>query len=395
MPDHRDVVITSAVRTPIGSFNGTLATLRAPELGSMVIKEALQRANIPPEKVSEVIMGNVLPAGVGQAPARQASIYAGLPTFVGCTTINKVCGSGLKAVMLATQSIRLGDSDIVIAGGMESMSNVPYYLPKARFGYRMGNGEIIDGMVHDGLWDVYNDFHMGMAGEVCAEECQIPRNVQDEFAVMSYNRAIEAQNKGYFTEEIIPVTVKVKGGEKLVDQDEEPSRVKFEKIPSLRPAFKKNGTITAANASKINDGASALAVMGADVAEKMGVVPMARIIAYSTAAQDPEWFTTAPADAIKLLLEKTGLEKEQVDLYEINEAFAVVTLAVNLLVGLDPGKVNIAGGAVALGHPIGASGARILTTLLYNLKRTGGKRGIAAICLGGGEAVAVLVEMLS
>ncbi len=394
MPGVREVVITSAVRTPIGSFGGSLANLRAPELGSIVIKEALKRASVPPEQVDEVIMGNVLTAGVGQAPARQAAIFAGLPKKVGCMTINKVCGSGLKAVMLASQAIQLGDADIVVAGGMESMSNAPYLLEKARFGYRMGHAELVDSMIRDGLWDVYNNFHMGNAAELCARECQIPREAQDEFAVMSYRRAIEATEKGYFKEEIVPVTVKSKKQELLVTEDDEPRRVKFEKIPALRPAFDPEGTVTAANASKINDGAAALVVMGADVAEKLGIKPLAKIVSYSSAAKDPEWFTTAPADAMEKLFERTGLSKDDIDLFEINEAFAVVTLAVNKLLGLPVEKVNIAGGAVALGHPIGASGARILTTLLHNLKRTGGKRGMASICIGGGEAVAMIVEMV-
>ena len=394
MPGVREVVITSAVRTPIGSFGGSLANLRAPELGSIVIKEALKRASVPPEQVDEVIMGNVLTAGVGQAPARQAAIFAGLPKKVGCMTINKVCGSGLKAVMLASHAIQLGDADIVVAGGMESMSNAPYLLEKARFGYRMGHAELVDSMIRDGLWDVYNNFHMGNAAELCARECQIPREAQDEFAVMSYRRAIEATEKGYFKEEIVPVTVKSKKQELLVTEDDEPRRVKFEKIPALRPAFDPEGTVTAANASKINDGAAALVVMGADVAEKLGIKPLAKIVSYSSAAKDPEWFTTAPADAMEKLFERTGLSKDDIDLFEINEAFAVVTLAVNKLLGLPVEKVNIAGGAVALGHPIGASGARILTTLLHNLKRTGGKRGMASICIGGGEAVAMIVEMV-
>ncbi len=394
MKEIREVVIASAVRTPIGSFNGSLAELTAPQLGSIVIKEALNRTGLQPEQVDEVIMGNVLPAGVGQAPARQAAIFAGLPTSVGCMTINKVCGSGLKAVMLAAQAVALGDAEVVVAGGMESMTNVPYLLPKARFGYRLGNGQVIDGMVHDGLWDVYNNFHMGNAAELCARECHIPREAQDEFAVLSYKRALKAREKGWFKEEIVPVTVKSRKGELIVDQDEEPGKVKFEKIAGLRPAFEKDGTVTAANASKINDGAAAVVVMSAEAARDLDISPMARIVSYSTASKDPEWFTTAPADAIQALLDRTGYSKDDIDLYEINEAFAVVSLAVNQILRLDVEKVNIAGGAVALGHPIGASGARILTTLLYNLKRTGGKRGIASLCIGGGEAVAMLVEML-
>jgi len=394
MANKREVIIASAVRTPIGSFNGSLSSLPAPKLGSIVIAEALKRANVSGEGVSEVIMGNVISAGLGQAPARQASIFAGIPKTVGCTTVNKVCGSGLKAVMLAAQAIQLGDSDIVVAGGMESMSNAPYLSYNARFGLRMGHGKLVDSMINDGLWDVYNDFHMGSAGEMCARECNIPREAQDEFAILSYKRALEAQEKGYFKDEIVPVTIKGRKGDEVVEVDEEPARVKFDKITSLRPAFDKEGTITAANASKISDGASALVVMGTDVAEKMGVKPIARVIGYSTAAKEPEWFTTAPADAIDLALKKTGLSKDDIDLFEINEAFSVVTLAVNQILGLDVNKVNIAGGAVALGHPIGASGARILTTLLHNLKRIGKKRGIASLCLGGGEAVALVVEMI-
>lgn len=394
MSNQREVFITSAARTPMGSFNGSLSSQSAPQLGSVAIKEALRRANVSPEKVSEVIMGNVLSAGIGQAPARQASIFSGVPNSVGCTTVNKVCGSGLKAVMLGTQAIKLGDSDIVVAGGMESMSNAPYLLHKARFGYRMGHGELVDSMIRDGLWDVYNDFHMGSAGELCARECGVPREAQDEFAVMSYKRAQEAQKNGYFKDEIVPVTIKGRKGDVIIEEDEEPARVRFDKISSLRPAFDKEGSITAANASKISDGASALILMGADVAEEMNVKPLAKVIGYSTAAKEPEWFTTAPADAIDLVLKKVGLTKDDIDLFEINEAFAVVTLAVNQILGLDINKVNISGGAVSLGHPIGASGARILTTLLHNLKRTGGKRGIASLCLGGGEAVALVVEMV-
>jgi acetyl-CoA C-acetyltransferase len=393
MTNEREVIIASAVRTPIGSFNGSLSSLPAPRLGSIAISEALKRSGVSGEDVSEVIMGNVLGAGLGQAPARQASIFAGMPKSVGCTTVNKVCGSGLKAVMLATQAIKLGDSDIVVAGGMESMSNAPYLSFDARFGYRMGHGKLVDSMISDGLWDVYNDFHMGNAGELCARECNIPREAQDEFAILSYKRALEALERGHFNDEIVPVTIKGRKGDEVVEIDEEPSRVKFDKISSLRPAFDKEGTITAANASKISDGASALVVMGADVAEKMGVKPIARVVGYSTAAKEPEWFTTAPADAIDLVLKKTGLAKKDIDLYEINEAFSVVTLAVNQILGLDVDKVNIAGGAVSLGHPIGASGARILTTLLYNLKRIGKKTGVASLCLGGGEAVALAVEM--
>lgn len=391
----REVVIASACRTPIGSFNGSLSSFPAPKLGAVVIDEALRRANVPKEMVDEVIMGCVLTAGVGQAPARQAAIFAGLPTKVECMTINKVCGSGLKAVMLATQAIKLGDADIIVAGGMESMSNAPYILDKARTGYRMGHGQLIDSMIKDGLWDVYNDFHMGNAGELCARECNISRQEQDEFAVLSYKRALEAIEKGYFKEEIVPVKVpQPKGGEVIVDEDEEPKRVNFEKIPQLKPAFDPNGTITPANASKINDGASALVLMSKEKAEELGVKPLARIVAYSSAAKDPAWFTTAPVDAIEKVLKKAGMRKEDIDLFEVNEAFAVVALATSKLGGIPIEKMNIHGGAVALGHPIGASGARILTTLLYAMKRKNARFGLAAICIGGGEASAVIVEKI-
>lgn len=394
MGNKHEVVIASAARTPIGSYNGVLASITAPQLGSMVIKEVLHRSGVDSSLVGEVIMGNVLTAGEGQAPARQAAIYAGLPTSTSCMTINKVCGSSLKAVMLGAQAIALGDSEIVVAGGMESMSNVPYYLPQARFGLRMGHGQIIDGMIRDGLWDVYNDFHMGNAAELCARECKIPRESQDEFAILSYKRALEAQKNGWFNEEIVPVTVKQKKEESIIREDEEPKKVKFEKITSLRPAFEKDGTVTAANASKINDGAAAVLMMSREKAEALGIKPLAKVIGYSTASKDPEWFTTAPADAIDRLLKKSNLLAQNIDLFEINEAFSVVSLAVNQILNLDVNKVNIAGGAVALGHPIGASGSRILTTLLYNLKRTHGRTGIASLCIGGGEAVAVLVEMI-
>ena len=390
----RNVVITSAVRTPIGSFNGALAPLKAPQLGSIVIREALKRSQLKPEQVQQVIMGNVITAGVGQAPARQAAIFAGLPTSVDCMTINKVCGSGLKAVMLARNEIALGEADIIVAGGMESMSNAPYLLDKARWGYRMGHAELIDAMIRDGLWDVYNNFHMGNAAELCARECNIPREAQDEFAVLSYKRALEAQEKGYFKEEIVPVPVPQKKGEIIVEEDEEPKKARFEKIPTLRPAFEKDGTVTAANASKINDGASAVVVMAEETAQSLGIKPLARIVAQATASKDPEWFTTAPADAIQRVLQKAQMTVDDIDLFEINEAFAVVTIAVDNILGIPVEKVNIAGGAVALGHPIGASGARILTTLIHNLKRTGGKRGIASLCIGGGEAVAVIIEMV-
>ncbi len=390
----KDVVIVSAVRTPIGSFQGALSSLTAPQLGAIVIREAVNRAGIKPEDVSEVIMGCVLPAGIGQAPARQASIYAGLPKSVPCMTINKVCGSGLKAVMLAEQAIKAGDAEIVVAGGMESMSNVPYYLPKARTGYRMGNGAIIDGMVHDGLWDCYNNFHMGSAGELCSRELKIPRKEQDDFSVESYKRALNASEKGFFSEEIVPVEIKDRKGTVTVSEDEEPKKTNFEKGLALKPAFEKDGTITAFNASKINDGASALVIMSAEKAKELGLKPLAKIIAQTSYAQEPEWFTTAPAYAIQNVVKKAGMKIEDIDLFEINEAFAVQALSVIKVAGLDPAKVNVNGGAVALGHPIGASGARILTTLIHVLNQHDKKYGLATLCIGGGEASALIIEKL-
>jgi len=389
----RDVVIVSACRTPIGSFNGALSSLPATKLGSIVIEEAIRRAGIGKEDVDEVIMGCVLSAGLGQAPARQAALGAGLPQKVECMTINKVCGSGLKSVMLAAQAIGVGDAEVIVAGGMESMSNAPYLLDKARTGYRLGHGQIVDSMIKDGLWDVYNDFHMGNAAELCARECGIPRGAQDEFAILSYKRALHAIEAGYFNEEIVPVLVtQAKGEPVLVTEDEEPKKVNFEKIPSLKPAFQKDGTVTAANASSINDGAAAVVVMSEERAKKLGITPMARIVGQASAAKAPEWFTTAPADVITKVLKKVGLSQDDIDLFEINEAFAVVSLAVNQILGLDVNKVNVHGGAVALGHPIGASGARILTTLLYAMKHRQGKRGLASLCIGGGEACALVVE---
>jgi len=390
----KEVVIVSGCRTPIGSFLGTLAFVSAPRLGAIVIEEAIRRANIKKTDVQEVIMGNVLTAGIGQAPARQAALYAGLPESVECMTINKVCGSGLKAVMLASQAIQAGDADVIVAGGMESMSNVPYYAERARTGLRMGHAQLIDGMIKDGLWDVYNDFHMGNAAEICARECSIPREAQDEFAVISYRRAQAATNEGRFKDEIIAVTVQGKQGEERIEKDEEPFKTNFDKIPKLKPAFQKDGTVTAANASKINDGAAALVVMSAEQARNTGTKPIARIVAQASSAKKPEWFTTAPADVIAKVLKKATMSVSDIDLFEINEAFAVVTLAVSKIAGLGTDKVDVNGGAVALGHPIGASGARILVTLLNALKQRNKKRGMAAICIGGGEASAVIVEML-
>jgi len=390
-----DVVIVSACRTPIGSFMGSLGSVTAPALGAIVVEEAVRRAGINKSDVQEVIMGNVLAAGLGQAPARQAALLAGLPDSVECLTINKMCGSGLKAVMLAAQAIKLGDAGTVIAGGMESMSNSPYLLEKARDGYRMGHGKIIDSMIKDGLWDVYNDFHMGNAAELCARECAITREAQDEFAILSYRRAQASCTDGRFKDEVVPVRIKSKQGETLVDQDEEPFKTNFEKVPKLKPAFQPDGTVTAANASKINDGGAALALMSAEKAAALGVKPLARIVGYGSSAKKPEWFTTAPADVIAKVLSNAGLKVHDIDLFEVNEAFAVVPLAVQKLVGIETEKLNVNGGAVALGHPIGASGGRILVTLLHALQQRKMKRGMAAICIGGGEASAVIIELVA
>jgi acetyl-CoA C-acetyltransferase len=390
----KNPVIVSACRTPIGSFQGSLSSIPAPRLGAVVVQEVIRRAGIDPKDVNEVILGNVLAAGEGQAPARQAALFGGLPQSVETMTINKVCGSGLKAIMLGAQAIQLGDADIVVAGGMESMSNIPYYLDKARTGYRMGHGQVVDAILRDGLWDVYQDYHMGNAAELCAKECNIPREAQDAFAVESYRRAQAAWNEGRFAEEIVPVTIKGKKGDEIVSQDDEPFKTNFDKIPTLKPAFQKDGTVTAANSSKLNDGAAAVLLMSEEEAASRNLKPLAKIIGFASAAKAPEWFTTAPADVIPKLLAKTGLAVKDIDLFEVNEAFAVVTLAVNALAGLDPSKVNVNGGAVALGHPIGASGARIVVTLLNALKQRNLRRGMAAICIGGGEASAMIVERL-
>ncbi|HVY48668.1 MAG TPA: acetyl-CoA C-acyltransferase [Minicystis sp.] len=387
------VYIVGAARTPIGSFLGALAPLAAPKLGAVAIEGALRRAKLGPDRVGEVFLGNVLSAGIGQAPARQAAIAAKLPHAVPATTVSKVCGSGLQAVVLATKTIALGDAEIVVAGGMESMSNVPYYMPGARQGLRMGNATIIDGMIHDGLWDPYSNVHMGNCGELCAKEYKFTREAQDDYAKESFRRALAAQREGLFAAEIEPVAVPQKKGDALIVKDDEgPPAGKPEKFASLKPAFTKDGTITAANASSINDGASALVLASEKAVKEHKLEPLARIVGYGGAAQAPEWFTTAPAAAIKTTTQKLGLTTDQIDLYEINEAFSVVALAVNQLAGLDPQRVNVRGGAVALGHPIGASGARILTTLLYAMKDLGKKRGLATLCIGGGEAVAVVVE---
>jgi len=392
----RDVVIVSATRTPVGSFLGSLSAIPAPKLGAIVIREAIKRAGVAPEDVDEVIMGNVLQAGQGQAPARQACLFAGLPAKVECMTVHKVCGSGLKAVMLAAQAIALGDADVIVAGGMESMSNAPYLLERARTGYRLGHGELVDSMIKDGLWDVYNNFHMGNAGELCARTLKISREEQDEFAAESYRRALRAQEQGLLAEEIVAVEVpQPKGPPVIVTEDEEPKRVNFEKMKTLKPAFDKEGTITPANASKINDGAAALVVMAGEKAEKLGIKALARIIGSAAAARAPEEFPLAPVDSIKKVLGKTGLALEAIDLFEINEAFAVVALAAIKLLNLDAEKVNVNGGAVAFGHPIGASGARLLTTLLYEMKRRRARRGLTSLCIGGGEAVAMIVESVA
>ncbi len=390
----KEVVIVAAARTPIGSFGGTLSVFSATQLGGFAIKGALEKAGIKPEHVQEVYMGNVLSANLGQSPATQAAKYAGLPDLP-TTTINKVCASGTKAIMLAAQSIALGENDIVVAGGMESMSNVPYYLDKARNGYRLGHGQIIDGLVKDGLWDVYNDYHMGVAAELCADTCGISREAQDEFAVKSYQRAQRAQDDGKFTSEIIAVEIKNRKGDiSLFVNDEEPLAVKFDKIPSLKPVFKKDGTVTAANASTLNDGAAALVLMSLDKANELGIKPIAKIRAYADAQQAPEWFTTAPSKAIPLALQRAGIPLESVDYFEINEAFSVVALANNQELNLSEDKVNVNGGAVAMGHPLGASGARIVVTLLSVLQQNNGKIGVAGICNGGGGASAVVIENL-
>jgi acetyl-CoA C-acetyltransferase len=390
----KDVVIVSAARTPIGAFQGSLSEVSAPKLGSIVIQEAIKRAGIEKSVVDEVIMGNVLTAGEGQAPARQATLYAGLSEAVTTMTINKVCGSGLKAVMLAAQAILCGDADVIVAGGMESMSNIPYLLEKARTGYRMGHGQLIDGMIKDGLWDVYNNYHMGNAAELCAKECNIPREAQDAFAKLSYERAIKAQKEGLFKEEIAGVTIAGKKGDVIISDDEEPGKANFEKMLTLKPAFQKDGTVTAANASKINDGAAALVVMSADKARELGLKPLVKIIAQASSARKPEWFTTAPIDAIGKVLKKADLKIDAIDLFEINEAFAVVSLAAANELKISQEKMNVHGGAIALGHPIGASGARILTTLIHAMKHHNKKRGMAAICIGGGEASALIVERI-
>lgn len=389
-----NVVITSSVRTPLGSFQGQFASISAPRLGAIAIKEAVRQSQLKGEEIQECIMGEVLTAGVGQAPARQAVLYAGLPNSIRCMTINKVCGSGLKAVMLGFDSIRLGESEIVIAGGQENMSQAPHLLENSRSGFRMGPANLIDSMIKDGLWDPYNNFHMGNAAEICVREHHYTREEQDQFAIESYKRAQKASANGTFKNEIVSVQIEGKKETLNIDKDEEPSNTNFEKIPSLRPAFEKEGSVTAANASKINDGAAAHILMSESKAKKLGLTPLVKIVAHATFAQDPKWFTTAPVGAIKLALQKAGLKAQDIDLWEINEAFAVVTLAAMREIQIPHEKVNIHGGAVALGHPIGASGARILTTLNHALHIHKKKYGLATLCIGGGEAVAVIVERI-
>lgn len=389
----RQVAIVGAKRTPIGAFQGSLASVTAPQLGATAIKSVLETHNVVPEDVDEVIMGNVISANIGQAPARQAALYAGLPNSVECLTINKVCGSGLKSVMLATQAIQVGDANMIVAGGMESMSNIPYYLPAARSGQRLGHGQMIDGILRDGLLNAYDDVHMGVSGELCASEHNYSREAQDAFAKESYTRALNAQEKGLFTNEITPVEIPQRKGDPiLVDTDDEPGRGNFEKMVKLRPAFNKDGTITAANASKINDGAAALLLMREGEAERRGMKPMARIIAQASAAHEPEWFTTAPAKAMNKVLKKAGMTLGEIDLFEINEAFSVVTMVAMDELNIPHTKVNVNGGAVSLGHPIGASGARILTTLLHAMEDRDAHFGMASLCIGGGEAAALIVE---
>ncbi|RMG22226.1 MAG: acetyl-CoA C-acetyltransferase [Armatimonadetes bacterium] len=390
----KEVVIVSGARTPIGSFLGSLSTVPAPKLGATAIQEALKRANLAPEQVDEVLMGCVLQGGIGQAPARQAAIFAGIPVSVPCTTVNKVCGSGMKTVMMATQAIRCGDADIVVAGGMESMSLAPYALPNARTGMRMGNAQVVDLMIHDGLWDPYKNIHMGNAGDLCASECNVPRDRQDAFAAESYRRAVAAQESGKLAEEIVPVEVPQRKGDPIiVKDDEEPKRGNPDKLPELRPAFDKEGSVTAGNASSINDGGAALVVMSAEKAKELGLEPLARIVAYAQHAQDPEWFTTAPAEAVGKLLNKVGKTIDDVDLFEINEAFAVVALAVADRLGIPHEKLNVNGGAVALGHPIGMTGTRLILTAIYELRRRGGGTAVCSPCIGGGEATAILIEV--
>jgi acetyl-CoA C-acetyltransferase len=391
----KDIVILGGARTPIGSFLGTLSGLPAPKLGSIAIKCALENSRVQPEDIEQVIMGNVLQAAIGQAPARQAGIGAGIPVSAGAVTVNKVCGSGLKSVMYAANDIRCGEYDIAIAGGMESMSNAPYALTQARTGYRMGNGKMIDVMIHDGLWDPYGDKHMGMCAEMCVSKYKFTREQQDAFAMESYRRAQDAVKSGKFKKEIAVVEIPAKKGNAVIIDDEEPFAAPLDKMATLKPAFQKDGgSVTAANSSKLNDGAAALVVTSAEYAQKNKLKPIARIVAQATSAQEPEWFTTAPAASIRIALERANMTIKDIDLFEVNEAFAAVAMAAMEDVKIPHDRLNVNGGAVALGHPIGASGARILVTLLYALADRNLKRGMAAICIGGGEAAAMIVERI-
>ncbi len=395
MNKENSVVIVSAKRSPIGSFQGAISSISAPKLGSLIISNILEETTVDPFLVDEIIMGNVLSAGIGQAPARQAAIGAGMPDSVECLTINKMCGSGLKAVMLGSQAIQVNDANIIIAGGFESMSQSPYLVPKARAGYRLGHGNLIDSVIFDGLWDVYNDIHMGNCAEICARDRGYSIIDQNDFAKESYQRAINAQEIGAFNNEIVSIEVKNKNNTITFDNDEEPKKVNFEKMDTLKPVFEKDGTITAANASTINDGAACLLMMSENKASELGFKPLARIMSQASAAQDPKWFTTAPIEAIKKVLMKVDLTVDDIDLWEINEAFAPVVMAVVDDYNLDYGKININGGAIALGHPIGASGARILTTLIHSLNQKEKSLGLATICIGGGEASAVIIERIN
>jgi acetyl-CoA C-acetyltransferase len=395
MAGANEIVIIAGVRTPIGKFQGSLSEISATKLGAAVVREVVKRANIDPASVNECIMGNVVSAGLGQNPARQAAIFGGLPPSVGAMTVNKVCGSGLKSVALAAQAIQTGNSEIVVAGGMESMTNAPYLLPNARKGYRLGNATMLDSMITDGLWDIYNDYHMGNTGENVAEKYHISREEQDEFAVNSHRKAVSATKECRFKAQIVPVEVpgKKKGETVLFEKDEGPREdTTIEALRALKPAFKKDGTVTAGNAPSVNDGAAAVVVTSAQTAEKLGAKPMARIVAQATSGVDPKWVMMAPVDAVRQLWQKTGWNKDEVDLYELNEAFSVAAIAVTRELGLNMDKVNVNGGAVALGHPIGATGARILVTLLYEMIRRDVKKGIAALCLGGGNAVGLAIE---
>jgi len=386
-------VIVSAVRTPMGSFNGVFSSVPATQLGSLAIAEALKRIHLPPERVDQVYMGCVLSAGLGQAPARQVSIGAGIPPSVGAVTVNKVCGSSIQTMIMAAQAIALGEATIVVAGGMENMTRAPYLLEKARQGYRLGHAELVDSLVKDGLWDVYNDFHMGDGGELCAAKYRLTRRELDDFALESYRRAREAIATGSFKAEIVPVEApQRKGPAVTVTEDEEPNRVDLAKMRDLKPVFQENGVLTVGNSPSCNDGAAALVVMAEEEAARRGLIPMARIVGYAGAALAPEWFTIAPIEAIKRVLKKTGFTLGEIDLFEINEAFSAVSLAINRELGLDEKRVNVNGGAVALGHPIGATGARLLTTLLHAMEARAARRGLAGLCIGGGEALAMIVE---